>query len=167
MGLVEHAGGHIHVETEPNRGTTFRVYLPSVKAEVVTNPAPLVLLPAGGRETVLVAEDEAGIRAMTRAYLEGLGYRVLEAADGVEAVRVSSEYSGVIDLVLTDVLMPGIRGDTAVEEIRKSRPATKAIFMSGYTDQDLASNGETTLQKPFDFPELGRRLREVLDTPRQ
>jgi CheY-like chemotaxis protein len=127
----------------------------------------LVLLPAGGRETVLVAEDEAGIRAMTRAYLEGLGYRVLEAADGMEAVRVSSEYSGVIDLVLTDVLMPGIRGDTAVEEIRKSRPAAKAIFMSGYTDQDLASNGETTLQKPFDFPELGRRLREVLDTPRQ
>jgi len=167
VGLVERAGGHIHVDTEPDRGTIFRVYLPSVKKDLAATPAPpSVLLPAGGRETILVAEDEAGIRAMTRAYLEGLGYRVLEAADGTEAVRVSSEYVGVIDLVLTDVLMPGLRGDAAVEEIRRSRPAVKAIFMSGYTDQDPARNGETTLQKPFDFPELGRRLREALDDSR-
>jgi CheY-like chemotaxis protein len=100
---------------------------------------------------------------MTRAYLESLGYQVLEAADGTEAIRVSMEYSGVIDLVLTDVLMPGIRGDAVVEEIRRRRPGVKAIFMSGYTDQDLTSNAETMLQKPFDFPELGRRVRKILD----
>jgi len=163
VGIVERAGGHIRVDTKLNHGTTFKIYLPHVDAQPLATSPSLVLLPSRGHETILVAEDEAGIRAMTRAYLESLGYQVLEAADGTEAIRVSMEYSGVIDLVLTDVLMPGIRGDAVVEEIRRRRPGVKAIFMSGYTDQDLTSNAETMLQKPFDFPELGRRVRKILD----
>jgi CheY-like chemotaxis protein len=100
---------------------------------------------------------------MTRAYLETLGYRVLEAADGSEAIELSVEYDGPIHLVLTDLLMPGIRGDSAVKAIRIYRPGIRVIFMSGYTDQDMAEDLGNILYKPFELPELGRRLRLVLD----
>jgi CheY-like chemotaxis protein len=100
---------------------------------------------------------------MTRAYLEGAGYRVLEAADGTEAIRLSVEHAGRIELVLTDILMPGMRGDSAVAEIRKVRPEIKAIYMSGYTDQIVGSDSDNIVYKPFEFPELGRCLRSILD----
>jgi CheY-like chemotaxis protein len=102
---------------------------------------------------------------MTRTYLESLGYRVLEAANGSEAIRRSFEYAGPIHLVLSDLLMPGIRGDSAVKEIRAHRPDVKAIFVSGYADPDVARDTEDILYKPFELPELGRRLRSVLDEP--
>ena len=166
LGIVERAGGHIKVVSELNRGTTFKICLPQLRdASAVPFGAPAELPPSRGIETILLAEDESGIRAMTRAYLETLGYCVIEAADGPEAILRSSEYRGQIDLVLTDVLMPGIRGDAAVEEIRKERPGIKAIFMSGYTDHDIAGTFDNILHKPFEFPELGRRVRMVLDAP--
>jgi hypothetical protein len=102
---------------------------------------------------------------MTRAYLESLGYFVLEAADGSEAIRRSLEHSGVIHLVLSDILMPGIRGDSAVAEIRRHRPAIKAIFMSGYADQEMADEFDGMLYKPFEFSELAQRVRSLLDAP--
>ncbi len=164
LGISERGGGHVEVKSEPNRGATFRVYLPRFKgASVAPFVAPSVSPPGGGNETILLAEDESGIRAMTRAYLEALGYRVLEAADGTEAIRRSLEYVGPIHLVLTDLLMPGIRGDSAVKTMRMHRPDIKAIFISGYTDQDLITGAETILYKPFEFPELGRRVRAALD----
>lgn len=166
LGIAERGGGYVEVKSEPNRGATFRVYLPRFKGASVTPfVPPSVAPPGGGNETILLAEDESGIRAMTRAYLETLGYRVLEAADGSEAIRRSLEYVGPIHLVLTDLLMPGIRGDSAVKTIRMHRPEIKAIFMSGYTDQDLVAGPQTMLHKPFEFPELGRRVRAVLDKP--
>ena len=166
LGIVERAGGHIKVVSELNRGTTFKICLPQLRdASAVPFGAPAELPPSRGIETILLAEDESGIRAMTRAYLETLGYCVIEAADGPEAILRSSEYRGQIDLVLTDVLMPGIRGDAAVEEIRKERPGIKAIFMSGYTNHDIATTFDNILHKPFEFPELGRRVRMVLDAP--
>ena len=165
LGITERAGGHIEVQSEPEQGATFRVFLPRVEASpAVALNVTSISLPSGGTETILLAEDESGIRAMTRAYLESLGYRVLEAADGAEAIGRSLEYGGPIDLILTDLLMPGIRGDSAVKSIRAYRPAIRAIFMSGYADQSMPEDYENILYKPFEFPELGRRVRAVLDT---
>jgi PAS domain S-box-containing protein len=164
LGIAERAGGRIEAQSEPNRGATFRIYLPKIKAVPAERVQPSASAPGGGTETILLAEDESGIRAMTRAYLEALGYRVIEAVDGAEAIRRSMEYAGPIHLVLTDLLMPGMRGDSAVRAIRSHRPEVKAIFMSGYTDQDVTAEPAAILNKPFEFPELGRRLRSILDT---
>ncbi len=165
FGIIERAGGSIEVQSAPGEGSAFRIYLPKVEAAAEESPKVSAALPGGGNETILLAEDESGIRTMTRAYLESLGYHVLEAADGSEAIRRSLEYPGVIDLVLTDILMPGIRGDVAVEEIRRHRPAIQSILMSGYADQDAIDYLKNILNKPFEFPELGRRLRTLLDAP--
>ena len=99
---------------------------------------------------------------MTRTYLESLGYRVLEAADGSEAIARSFEYAGPIHLVITDLLMPKRRGDSAVKVIRSHRPGIKAVFISGYADHE-ADEPEGVLYKPFTFPELGLRVRSALD----
>jgi CheY-like chemotaxis protein len=163
LGIAERAGGRVEVQSKIDYGATFRVYLPQVPAPVTPFVAPSVSPPGGGTETILLAEDESGIREMTRSYLESLGYRVLEAADGSEAIARSLEYVGPIDLVLTDLIMPGFRGDSAVKVIRTHRPEIKAIFMSGYADQDVAKDPELILYKPFALPELGRRLRSILD----
>jgi signal transduction histidine kinase len=163
LGVAKQAGGRIEVQSRPNHGATFRVCLPQVDAPadflVTASASP----PGGGNETILLAEDEAGIRAMTRAYLESLGYCVLEAADGPEAIARSFEYGGPIHLVLSDLLMPGMRGDSAVKGIRTQRPAIKAIFISGYVERNVAADSESILYKPFELPELGRRIRSALD----
>jgi len=162
-GVVQKAGGSIEVESQVGQGTQFRVYLPETKAPpALTSVAASLPLPIHGRETILLAEDEIGIRAMTRAFLENLGYRVLEAPNGMEAVKISREFDAGIDLVVTDLLMPIMRGDAAVASIRQDRPNIKVLYISGSTE-DLAGGAEV-LHKPFKFPELGRRVRAVLDS---
>ena len=129
-GIVQRAEGQIKISSRLNQGTSVRVYLPqSAVAPGTKISAPEKLAAPHGHETILLAEDEAGIRAMTRAYLEGLGYRVLEAGNGTEAVTLSSAYCGTIDLVLTDVMMPGMRGDSVVQAIRQDRPGIQAIYI--------------------------------------
>jgi two-component system, cell cycle sensor histidine kinase and response regulator CckA len=164
LGIAERSAGYVDVQSQPDKGTTLRIYLPRVEAiSDVPAVASTVSAARGGSETLLLLEDEPGIRSMTRVYLETLGYRMLEAADGLEAIRLSMEYNGPIDLVLADILMPGMRGDAAVRAIRSHRPEIKALLMSGYVDQSLGEDQENILYKPFDFHELGRRVRSVLD----
>lgn len=162
-GIVEAAEGHINVESEPTQGATFRVYLPSasgaLRPELKVQEAP----PGGGEETILLVEDEAGIRDMTKVYLETLGYKVLEAGDSREAERLSREHQSTIDVVVTDVVMPGKRGDQMLRDIRKIRPGTVAVFISGFADVHELDKDIPVLEKPFAFPDLGRRVRQVLD----
>jgi two-component system cell cycle sensor histidine kinase/response regulator CckA len=162
-GIVKRSGGYIEVESELHQGTQFHVYLPETNAAPDSTTSANLALPVGGHETILLAEDEVGIRAMTKAYLEGLGYRVLEAADGSEAVKISRKYGGSIDLVLTDLRMPTMRGDAAVNSIRKHRPGVKALYISGSLGESGAHEHGDVLPKPFKFPELGRRIRLILD----
>lgn len=163
--IVQRYGGHIEVESEPERGTQFWISLPEIAAPPqpateAASPVP----PARGQETILLAEDEAGIRAMTKAYLEGLGYHVVEAVDGSEAVKISRDFQGAIDLVLTDIGMPLMRGDAAVAAIRELRAGVKALYISGGSQEQVANDMADVLYKPFEFPELGRRVRSVLDS---
>ena len=163
LGIAQRSGGRVEVRSEPNHGATFQVYIPKTDVAVQAAGSAADLPPCGGTESILLAEDEPGIRSMTRTYLESLGYRVLEAADGSEAIARSFEYAGPIHLVVTDILMPKRRGDSAVKVIRSHRPGIKAIYISGYADADLAEEPDGILYKPFGFPELGRRVRAVLD----
>jgi PAS domain S-box-containing protein len=163
-GIVQRAQGQIKISSRPNQGTSFRVYLRQTAVAPGTKNAPPEKLPAPrGHETILLAEDEAGIRAMTRAYLEGLGYRVLEAANGTEAITLAKEYHGTIHLVLTDVMMPGTRGDAVVKAIRQDRPEVQSIFISGFAEGAGLDRSLEILEKPFEFPDLAHRIRALLD----
>jgi two-component system, cell cycle sensor histidine kinase and response regulator CckA len=163
-GIVQRADGQIKISSRPNQGTSFRVYLRQTAVAPGTKNAPPEKLPAPrGHETILLAEDEAGIRAMTRAYLEGLGYRVLEAANGTEAITLAKAYRGTIDLVLTDVMMPGMRGDAVVKAIRQDRPEVQSIFISGFAEGAGIDRSLEILEKPFEFPDLAHRIRALLD----
>jgi two-component system cell cycle sensor histidine kinase/response regulator CckA len=163
-GIVQRAHGQIKVSSRLNQGTSFRLYLPltTVAPGAKTAVAEQLSAPRG-HETILLAEDEAAIRAMTRAYLEGLGYRVLEAANGTEAITLSATYRGNIDLVLTDVMMPGMRGDSVVKNIRRDRPGVQAILMSGFAEGTDIDGSLEILEKPFEFPALANRIRALLD----
>jgi two-component system, cell cycle sensor histidine kinase and response regulator CckA len=168
-GIVQRANGQIKISSRPNHGTSFRVYLRQTAAAPGTKStaAPEKLPPPRGHETILLAEDEAGIRAMTRAYLEGLGYRVLEAANGTEAITLSKEYRGAIHIVVTDVMMPGVRGDAVVKAVRQDRPGIHAIFISGFADGTTSDRSLEILEKPFEFPDLAHRIRTLLDRDRK
>ncbi|MCU1333096.1 MAG: sensor protein [Candidatus Angelobacter sp.] len=166
-GIVERAQGQIKISSVPNQGTTLCVYLPQTAVAPGTKTADPEKLPAPrGHETILLAEDEAGIRAMTRTYLEGLGYRLLEAANGTEAIMLAKEYRGAIDLVLSDVMMPGVRGDAVVRAIRQDRPGVQAILISGFAEGTNIDRSLEILEKPFEFPDLARRIRALLNRGR-
>jgi two-component system cell cycle sensor histidine kinase/response regulator CckA len=166
-GIVEQAGGYITVESEPNEGATFRVFLPRAVAPIAENAQAEEQPPIGGHETILLVEDESGIRTMTRGYLESLGYKVLEAASGRAAMQVSRLYQGAIDLLVTDLVMPAMRGDELVRTIRQERPGIAAIIITGQPEVEELKAQVSLVQKPFAFSELGRRVRSVLDEARQ
>jgi CheY-like chemotaxis protein len=163
-GIVQQAGGHITVQSEPNRGSTFRVYLPKTEAReeearAIREPAR----PLTGNETILLVEDESGIRAMTKVYLESLGYKVLEAEEGLEAIRIADQYPGTIDLLISDIAMPGMKGGAVAEELQKRRKGIGVLFISGYADAKHVESGFPIMEKPFTFPALGQQVRSVLN----
>jgi two-component system cell cycle sensor histidine kinase/response regulator CckA len=168
FGIVQQSGGRIGFESEPGKGTCFQVYLPVVDAEGVRpSRAPAAPTTPRGSETILLVEDDEQLRAVARAVLERGGYRVLVAPDGREALALSEKYPGPIDLLLTDVVMPHLRGPELAGRIAATRPATKILCMSGYTD-DAFRRGElgpgiAFLPKPITPTTLTKKVREVLD----
>jgi PAS domain S-box-containing protein len=170
-GIVHHAGGFITVESTPGQGSAFRVHFPKVDAAIDFVPEPRakeVQVTVGGNETILVAEDEDSFREITRIGLERAGYTVLEACDGAKAIEVAQMFEGKIDLLLSDVIMPKLRGPQAAKYISFLRPGIKTVFMSGYTDGAI-ENGDSLgenfalVQKPFSRGLLLAKIREVLD----
>jgi CheY-like chemotaxis protein len=169
--IVQQSDGFIEVRSEPGKGTEFRIFLPQFEEESgPAKPAPQHSRPVDGPETVLVAEDQDDLRRLVVTVLESRGYRVLDAADGAGALRLSEETEEVIDLLLTDVIMPDLTGKQVADRIQQARPGIRVLFMSGYADELIArkgvlDRGVSFLQKPFTIDTLVTKIREVLEAP--
>jgi PAS domain S-box-containing protein len=171
-GIVKQSGGYIWVYSESGKGTTFKIYLPRVAgagesvAQTVAQPAAVRAEP--GTETILLVEDEANLRYLAKQFLEKLGYKVIEAADGAVAMQIVVAHEGMIHLLLTDVIMPGMNGRELAQRVTEIRPNIRVLYMSGYTENVIGHNGTLDagvhlLQKPFNLRDLKDRVREVLD----
>jgi two-component system, cell cycle sensor histidine kinase and response regulator CckA len=168
-GIVAQSGGQVLVRSRPEQGSTFTIWLPVHTGEADA-PATAALRPAvrGGAETVLLVEDEELVRQLTREILRRSGYRVLEARDGVEALAIVGEHSGPIHLLLTDVVMPRMSGHELVEHARPLRPQMRILYVSGYSEEAIARQGQLTegielLAKPFTPGVLTAKIRHLLD----
>ena len=171
-GAVEQNGGAIDVGSMPGRGTSFRILLPMAEGEKAPASTPQGEVP-GGAETVMLVEDEAAVREVTRAQLESLGYRVLACANAAEALAVAAEHAEPIDLLLTDVVMPGMNGRELAARLGDARPGLQVLFTSGYGEEVISRHGVLEpgvllLQKPYSLPRLASLVREALAlAPRQ
>jgi len=166
-GIVKQSGGHIDVETGPGVGTTFRICLPRVADP--EPPRPPVEAGPPRRETVLLAEDEDAVRALARQVLGSGGYAVLEACDGAEALRLAERHPGRIDLLVSDVVMPGLGGLQLADRLRARDPTVKVLYLSGYVQDEVLRHGVSRaevhfLAKPFSPGALAEKVREVLGT---
>jgi len=172
-GIVKQAGGDIWVYSESGRGTTFKLYFPKAAesaSEAEGGSAPVPAREAG--ETILVVEDEQGVRELTAKMLKGLGYNVLVASGGTQALEIGNSHKGQIALLLTDVVMPGMSGTQLAQELQRRRPDIKVVYISGYTENTISHHGVLDpgvvfLGKPFGRDALGSKLREALGKRRK
>jgi CheY-like chemotaxis protein len=171
-GIVKQSGGYVWIYSEPGLGSTIKVYLPEVSAVAAFtsagDPSAVPKVAPRGSETILLVEDEDAVRSLTCRILQKHGYRVLPAEDGRAALTIATQESGTIDLILTDIVMPGLNGRGLVEKVVGIRPSIKSLYMSGYTDDDIVRRGfvepsRSFLQKPFTSEVLIQTVRKVLD----
>ncbi len=166
-GIVKQSGGYISVYSETGIGTTFRIYLPVADEPIAAVPKPATDAAPRGTETILLVEDEEGVRDLLEEVLTAQGYKVFAASRGVEALQISQIYDGPIHLLITDVVMPHMSGPEVAQRVSEWRPGLRILYLSGYTDEAIAQHGivdakAAFLQKPFSQASLARKLREVL-----
>src|SRR5580704_16226733 len=168
-GVIKQSGGYIWVYSELGHGTTFKIYLPKIAASAENTAAEKnSSAPASGTETILFVEDEQGVRELVCEYLSARGYRVLDASDGVQALDIAAVHPGVIQLLITDVVMPRLSGRELASQIAAARTDLKVLYISGYTDDSIFRHGVLEggmefLQKPFSLRTLAQKIREMLD----
>lgn len=166
-GIVKQTGGYVMVQSEVGRGTTFQIYLPRTEAAAEQHAISVPDTASGGSETILLVEDEESVRQLVRDTLVSKGYQVIEGENGESGIAAAVRHKGKIDLVITDVVMPGMGGREMVKQLAQSRPDAKVLYLSGYTEDAIVSDGSIEsgtafLQKPFTLQSLSRKVREVL-----
>ncbi len=172
-GIVRQSGGNIWVYSEPGQGTTFKIYFPKIQTTDMRKvQAPALSKSLTGSETILLVEDDNGVREMASTSLKNYGYQVLAADTGQNAIRLCKNHPEPIHLLITDVVMPGMGGKQLAKKVLELYPGAKVLFMSGYTDNAIVHHGVldegvNLVQKPFNPEGLAKKAREVLDAPDQ
>jgi two-component system, cell cycle sensor histidine kinase and response regulator CckA len=169
-GIVKQSDGFIWVYSEPGKGATFKIYLPRVEGRAVEKPVEKrTEYGIRGSETILVVEDEESVRDLACRILQDRGYTVLSAPNGKAGLEIASRFDGAIDMVLTDVVMPGMSGTDFVFRLKQDRPDTKVLYFSGYTNNAIIRNGNLDskaafLQKPFNNEDLAQKVRQIIES---
>jgi len=168
-GIVRQSGGSVEVYSELGRGTRFKIYLPLVDAAAAASPPAPTATSVHGSETILIVEDDAALRHMAGRLLRAVGYTALAARDGGDALALLQRHDGPVDLMITDMVMPGMSGRELATALKGVRPQMKVIFTSGYTDDFLLRDGQFDegapfIGKPYTAVQLRSKVREVLDS---